>query len=312
MCEMLCILIIILKIRYREQVHPLKIIQYTINFPPFLLKSLISFSLFLVSLFLSFYIMIESSSVHPLTRELDEKVDSVLDQLPTLDDVLYRHSQPPVCLYNYYIVLRDRLQLETWLDFWLDIAQADILYKRYIKYKKRPSKMQLKKPSIASSLFSSESPRHDILTHMLLLQPRTSLANTITTTGSNKRPPPTQTEMHETIERIYLRYIVPSAEKELVQLPFQIKQQIHQFFNSETPNEKDNPAVYAESKAYVHQVLESTFPLFLRYKVFMNLTLPQQIGRLALGLVCLLVGFSLEFSLIFLDVRPWQNRLWVK
>lgn len=262
--------------------------------------------------------MIESSSVHPLTTIIadDEKaVDNVLDQLPTLDDVLYRHSQPPVCLYNYYIVLRDRLQLEMWLDFWLDVAQADILYKRYLKYQRSTKKVmsvpQLKKPSIASSLFSN-SDRNDILTHMLLLQPRASLANTITSTATTKRtPPPTQMEMIECVERIYLRYIVPSAEKELVQLPIEIKQRIHQYFSLSNVV-KDNPAVYAEAKEYVHHLLETiTFPLFLRYKVFMNLTLPQQIGRLAAGLFLLLFGFSLEFSLIFLDIRPWQKRLWV-
>lgn len=279
----------------------------------------------------------ENDTIHPLSRVANSKIASVLDQLPTLDDVLHRHSQPPVCLYNYYIVLRDRLELEILLDFWLDVAQADILYKRYIKYatKRASTKFspkqqhyQLPKPSISSSVQdyhqrqsnnSNNNNANDVLTHMLLLHPRASLATTMystTTNGSQpKKPPPTQTEMIEAIERIYLRYIVPSAEKEIIQLPASMKESIgHHFYDSEKPSSNthpENPIIYAQAKEYVHQLLESTFPLFLRYKVFMNLTLPQQIGRLACGLVLLLVGFSLEFSLIFLNIHPWQKRLWV-
>ncbi|GAN09240.1 RGS domain-containing protein [Mucor ambiguus] len=274
----------------------------------------------------------ENDTIHPLSRVANSKIESVLDQLPTLDDVLHRQSQPPVCLYNYYIVLRDRLELEILLDFWLDVAQADILYKRYMKYANKRastkfSSPKLPKPSISSSILdyhhrqSNNSNSNDILTHMLLLHPRASLATTMystTTNGSQpKRPPPTQTEMMEAIERIYLRYIVPSAEKEIVQLPVSIKESIgHHFYDSEKKDPSlytghpENPIIYAQAKEYVHQLLESTFPLFLRYKVFMNLTLPQQIGRLACGLVLLLVGFSLEFSLIFLNIHPWQKRLW--
>ncbi|KAI8073584.1 hypothetical protein BDF21DRAFT_343833 [Thamnidium elegans] len=230
--------------------------------------------------------------LHPLSKPANY-TSSVLDGLPTLDDVLHRQSQPPVCLYNYYIVLRDRLELETLLDFWLDVAQADILYKRYIKYATR---------------------RTNILTHMLLLHPRASLATTMhstTTNNSTKKPPPTQLEMIEAVERIYLRYIVPSAEKEICGLPNYIKESIDSTIPIKKKLNPDNPMIYAQAKNYVHQLLESTFPLFLRYKVFMNLTLPQQIGRLAFGLILLLVGFSLEFSLIFLDIHPWQKRLWV-
>lgn len=275
-------------------------------------------------------------SVHPLSRVAahGDRIPSVLDYLPSLDDVLHRHSEPPVCLYNYYIILRDRLELETLLDFWLDVAQADILYKRYIKYLRKASNVSktTRKSSgiMPSSPLSVHHRTSDVLTHMLLLHPRASIATTMysnaTTVASNatstKRPPPTQLEMVELMERIYLRYIVPNAEKELTILPTHIRETISNQFSTTHSDEKqhlpppppppppENPIVFLQAKNYVHQLLESTFPLFLRYKVFMNLTLPQQIGRLAIGLILLLVGFSLEFSLIFLDIHPWQKRLW--
>jgi hypothetical protein len=230
--------------------------------------------------------------------------------LPTLDDVLHRRSQPPVCLFNYYIVLRDRLHLEPLLDFWLDVAQADILYKRYLKYATRPptphhqthATLPIRPSNISSSILSHD----DLFTHMLLTHPRNSLATTI---ASTKKPPPTIAQMTDTVERIYLRYIVSNAEKELP-LPHRIKEEIAKHFvGSEKPK---STALFGEAKQYVRDELQRTFGLFLRYKVCMNVTWPQQVGRLAAGLIALLVGFSYEFSMVFLDVRPWQTRLWVR
>ncbi|KAG1051143.1 hypothetical protein G6F43_006631 [Rhizopus delemar] len=236
------------------------------------------------------------------------------DDLPTLDDVLYRKSQPPVCLYNYYIVLRDRLELDILLDFWLDVAQAMALHKRYVKYlakqTPRSSNQQSKRPlpSPIDQSRSSISSSPEVITHMLLNQPRPSMATTV---NSTKRPPPTQVEMAEAVERIYLRYIMPNAEKEIIQLPKGIRQAISDHFSHHNESEgPDDPSIYKEAQHYVHQLLETTLPSFIKYKVFMNLTFPQQVGRLGLGFFLLLIGFSLEFSLIFLDVHPWQTRLW--
>ncbi|KAI8342079.1 hypothetical protein BC941DRAFT_339166, partial [Chlamydoabsidia padenii] len=215
--------------------------------------------------------------------------------LPSLDEVLQRQSRPPVCLYNYYIVLRDRLQMETLLDFWLDVQQAEVLYRRYLK-------QQTKKQN-----------NKKMLTHMLLMQSSPKRSTTFTTTSSSssfslQSPHTSQSEMVDTNERIYFRYIVPHAEKELVQLPAALRDKIIQSYNN---NGMDDPKVFQNAKRYVHILLQSSFTLFIRYKVFMNLTLPQQILRLAAGLFALLVGFSLEFSLIFLNIIPWSLRLWV-
>ncbi|KAI8970955.1 hypothetical protein BDB01DRAFT_524513 [Pilobolus umbonatus] len=227
----------------------------------------------------------------------------IQSKLPTLDDVLQRQSQPPVCLFNYYIILRDRLAMETLLDFWLDVAQADLLFRRYNRHG-RTKEATNQKSDPCLSLQSS-----DIITHMLLMHSRASLA----TSTTPKKPPPTQTEMIDTVERIYLRYIMPNAEKELHQLPRSMRDTIGHHFNSiEEESTLDNPMIYAEAKTHVHQLLQSTFPLFLRYKVFMNLALAQQMGRFIAGILLLLFGLSLEFSLIFLDIHPWQKRLWVK
>ncbi|RUS21217.1 hypothetical protein BC937DRAFT_93291 [Endogone sp. FLAS-F59071] len=55
------------------------------------------------------------------------------DGLPTLNQVLARKTYPPVCLYNYYIVLRDRLHAEEQLDFYLDVRHHENLWRRFVK-----------------------------------------------------------------------------------------------------------------------------------------------------------------------------------
>ncbi|ORX49524.1 hypothetical protein DM01DRAFT_1338195 [Hesseltinella vesiculosa] len=287
-----------------------------------------------------------------------EFMTHVLEQLPTLDDVLQRQSRPPVCLYNYYIVLRDRLHMETLLDFWLDVQQAEVLHRRYMRQQQRKKSQADKKlrqmspvspispynSAHSASSLSIPSPRPtsphpsslasepEILTHMLLMhahrppphQPPTTYPtkrSTTTTMGSQSSATtstsalphllhqPTQMDMIDAVERIYLRYIVPHAEKELHALPLALRDQITRTFADKSQTLED-PKVFAPAKRYVHIVLESSFSLFLRYKVFMNLTLPQQLARLVIGLIALLLGLTLEFSLIFLDIMPWSKRLW--
>ncbi|KAF7729358.1 Bud site selection protein, Revert to axial protein 1 [Apophysomyces ossiformis] len=233
-----------------------------------------------------------------------------LHVLPTLDEVLQRKTRPPVCLYNYYIVLRDRLELEILLDFWLDVQQANVLYRRYHKHKNKQQQVDhhVTTPTTPTTIAPSSLKDTYLLTHMLLSAqtPRPSMATTSSACSVHKRaPPPTQADMMDVVERIFLRYFVPSAEKELHLLPDSMREGVLRDFK---PTE--NPAIFNEPKDYVHHLLQSTFPLFLRYKVLMNMTLHQQIGRIACGLFGLLVGFSLEFSLIFLNIQPWQKRLW--
>ncbi|KAI9498994.1 hypothetical protein BDB00DRAFT_329483 [Zychaea mexicana] len=211
-----------------------------------------------------------------------------LHELPTLEQVLRRQSRPPVCLYNYYIVLRDRLELETLLDFWLDVQQARVLHRRYLKQQQQ--QLQSKKSFITLSPTPSNLSHEQQLTHSLLL-------------ASSAPSVVTETHMAQVVERIYLRYIVPSAEKELFHLPLSMRDAITE------KGLADDPVVYNQAQKYVYQLLQATWPQFLQYKVFMNLTLHQQLGRVAVGLASLLIGFSIEFSLIFLNFQPWHYRL---
>ncbi|KAI9265096.1 hypothetical protein BDA99DRAFT_507714 [Phascolomyces articulosus] len=225
-----------------------------------------------------------------LKRWHSKRMAGWIHELPTLEQVLRRQSRPPVCLYNYYIVLRDRLELETLLDFWLDVQQARVLHRRYLKQQQQQYK---KSSTMTLSPVPSNLSHDQQLTHSLLL-------------ASSAPSVVTEIHMAHVVERIYLRYIVPSAEKELFHLPLSMRDAIAEKKLAE------DPAVFDQAQNYVYQLLQTTWPHFLRYKVLMNLTLHQQLGRIVVGLASLLVGFSLEFSLIFLNFNPWHYRLLVR
>ncbi|CAI2174415.1 1363_t:CDS:2 [Funneliformis geosporum] len=55
------------------------------------------------------------------------------DRLPTLNEVLTRKTAPPVCLYNFYLYMRDTVKASDYLDFYLDVLEHEVLCKAYVK-----------------------------------------------------------------------------------------------------------------------------------------------------------------------------------
>ncbi|KAG8761372.1 Bud site selection protein, Revert to axial protein 1 [Serendipita sp. 396] len=132
-------------------------------------------------------------------------------------------------------------------------------------------------------------------------------------------------------ERIYGRYLVPGAEKEIY-LPPSLR--IHSFMlSSDNPppmatgpglgQGKEEyemeqaalaqvPDMFHSQKEYVFSAMEQdAFPRFLRAKAFGNLTPVSALVRLVLGLLSLWIGLSTGFALIFLDVKPKSKRFFL-
>lgn len=142
--------------------------------------------------------------------------------------------------------------------------------------------------------------------------------------------PVTHAALIASAERIFARYLVPGAEKEIY-LPPSLR--IHSFIlSSENPPpiggqapgqsreeyEMEQaamaqvPDMFHAQKEYVFGAMEQdAFPRFLRAKAFGNLTPVSALVRLVVGLLVLWIGLSTGFALIFLDVKPKSKRFFV-
>ncbi|KZV83978.1 regulator of G protein signaling superfamily [Exidia glandulosa HHB12029] len=135
--------------------------------------------------------------------------------------------------------------------------------------------------------------------------------------------PITRINLIESAERIFMRYLVPGAPKEIY-LPHALR--IHTFpLSASALPHTQSPAYEVEStalaqvpdmfhaqKEYVFRAMEQeAFPRFLRAKAFGNLTPVSALVRLIAGLVCLWAGLATAFALVFLDVQPKSVRFFL-
>lgn len=136
--------------------------------------------------------------------------------------------------------------------------------------------------------------------------------------------PITHADLIASAERIFARYLVPTAEKEIY-LPPALR--IHSFLlSSEHPPDPSSPDYETEAaalaqipdmfhaqKEYIFKAMEQdAFPRFLRSKAFGNLTPMSALVRLIAGLLVLWAGLSTAFALILLDIQPKSVRFWVR
>lgn len=250
--------------------------------------------------------------------------------LPTLDQVLTRKTLPPVCLYNYYIVLRDRLRMEEVLDFYLDLQHHELLWKRYVKAMHRSGHLTesdladgYQSPRILSRLsYNSDEKRvespplmrknnDNLSVPMPIPVVRPPLDDDEMSSAISTRQVPSRKDLVDSSQRLLLRYLVPSATKELTQLPPALKNALRE--ELEKPGARDDPVLFKEAKDYLFEYMQrSAYPKFLRLKVWGNVTLHQQLGRLVIGFLCLLIAFTTSLSLIFLGFSQWGVRFWVR
>lgn len=135
----------------------------------------------------------------------------------------------------------------------------------------------------------------------------------------------TRTDLVASAERIFGRYLMPGAEKEIylpnvlriTAFPISAAQLPQTYPQPDYDLESDTlarvPDMFHSQKEWVYRAMEQdSFPRFLRSKAFGNLTPISAMIRLILGLLLMWVALSTAFSFIFLDVRPKAKRLWVR
>ncbi|KAL1920863.1 uncharacterized protein VTP21DRAFT_11498 [Calcarisporiella thermophila] len=173
--------------------------------------------------------------------------------LPTLSQLLFKHAQPPFCIYTFLRFL-ERCHPEHVNDllFWLHAREHHLLCH---------TKKRKKKP---------------------LLDARASA------------------------ERIYSVYFSSGAVKKLA-LPSHIEAEIKVTLETNILGRED---LFQQAQQWIEQTrLAGVYPEFLRWCTRCNLA-GQEGLRIIIGLLALFFGFSMEFSCILLDAKPWENRLW--
>jgi len=115
-------------------------------------------------------------------------------------------------------------------------------------------------------------------------------------------------DIRSSAEKILYTYLLADSEREIV-LPEPILRAIA---NAIEVDGRDDPEVFDEAKDYVFQAMErDAFPGFLRNKALGNLIPASSMVRLIVGLLGMFAGFWAGFCMIFLDLEPKINRLWV-
>lgn len=133
----------------------------------------------------------------------------------------------------------------------------------------------------------------------------------------------TRSDLIASAERIFARYLVPGADKE-VYLPPALR--INDFplsshalpsptspaYETESAALAQVPDMFHNQKEYVFRAMEQdAFPRFLRAKAFGNLTPVSALVRLCVGLLVLWIALACAFALVFLDVKPKSKRFFV-
>lgn len=133
-----------------------------------------------------------------------------------------------------------------------------------------------------------------------------------------------RTDLIASAERIYTRYLMPGADKEVYLPPslritdFPLSRSTlpavtHPDYDHEASLQAKIPDLFHQQKEFVYRAMEQdSFPRFLRSKAYGNLTPLSAYARLAFGLLALWAAFATGFAFILLDVTPKAKRLWVR
>jgi hypothetical protein len=246
--------------------------------------------------------------------------------IPTLQQILDRKSLPPVCLYNLYIVMRDRLRNEEILDFYLDLKHHEVLWRKYIRslvkggiLDESDVKDGVNSVSLATKVQMFEKKITTHATTSPQSSVRASVRASVRVTSSFIRTPDILKDHQEQIihlhkvqeaaERITHRYVVQSAHKELVELPLKLRVDI---VGNLQDHGRYDPLIFADAKAWAFNAMQHfTYSKFIDIKSNGNLTQWHQVLRLCFGLSVLFIAFTVELTMLFLGWQVWGSRAWV-
>ncbi|KAG2182072.1 hypothetical protein INT43_006999 [Umbelopsis isabellina] len=254
----------------------------------------------------------------PPDVEISRQVPS---QVPTLQQILDRKSLPPVCLYNLYIVMRDRLGNEEVLDFYLDLRHHEVLWRKYIRSLFRANLIDDNDLAEGVNSLPLAIKVQGIQNNMAEQIRQTNVSNTkhfLPPSAPASAPNDFAVQykdqlqnahyIQESAESILHRYVVQSAHKE-ISLPSTIRDDITICIQE---NLRYDPRVFELAKLWAMNIIQHfSYPEFIHIKSNGNITQGQQLLRICIGLASLFLGFTVELTMLFLGWQMWGARAWV-
>ncbi|KAI8602763.1 RGS domain-containing protein [Dissophora ornata] len=273
---------------------------------------------------------------------------SRFQQLPTLWQVLHRKTLPPVCLFNFYLYMRDHERSSEEVDFWLDVTAHELLWRLYVRATKRrltqermereernageageageaEERKRVREAAAALALAEAEmleSEQRKLQqveqgnSPFSLLHQQTDFPFHISLANSNSQlaSPITLGTSGVTKEDLQesaerIYYKYLTPQAETpVRIPNSVRRRVAQLMDSKIMI--DLGLVFAEAREIVFEGMESYyFPRFIEARVYGNMVHSHRVARAVLGLGILFFGFVIMFCLIFLN-RPRSLRRW--
>ncbi|KAI7905321.1 uncharacterized protein BX663DRAFT_502440 [Cokeromyces recurvatus] len=243
--------------------------------------------------------------------------------LPTLDQMMRLHTYSPLTQSNFATFLRRR-NVHQNLNFLMELETHDKLWRAYLQSIDRQNRQRLSRflesaaekepyyqnnslPTSPSGIISSSmayletSDTEDLLTALppLPLTPR-SYNSQVEYYASRGDASLNRHDLIQNATRIYRTYCSPLNDAaQTIHLPDDHRRALEELVEN---NKRPEPIVYDSARSHVFEILNVFYyPLFVDDVLHKNISIGTSRLFLGLGMIILILGFSLELSSIFLD-----------
>ncbi|KAI7859239.1 hypothetical protein BDC45DRAFT_543581 [Circinella umbellata] len=266
--------------------------------------------------------------------------------LPTLDQMMRLRTLTPLTQSNFTTFLRRRGVHQN-LNFLLELETHDKLWHAHIQSKRRQTRssadrlsqflesaaekpantkdtmMMMYDPNHHQASQYTETPDTQDLLHQQQYFPSTE-DDVHTVTGNNNhnnsstpvlpssRNPNGKSlnrhDLEQNATRIYRTFCSRHDAAQPIHLPDDHRDVLDELIEK---HHRPEPIVFESARSHVFEVLNVFYyPQFVDSVLYTNLTQTSARIALVIGLICLIIGFSVELSLIFLDQGSMRTRWW--
>ncbi|KAG0169647.1 Bud site selection protein, Revert to axial protein 1 [Apophysomyces sp. BC1034] len=237
--------------------------------------------------------------------------------LPTLDQMMRLNTLSPLTQSQFSTFLKRRNAHQN-LNFLVELETHEKLWRAHLGTIERQSRQRLSRflqslesladsppPSAAAATFTASSDTQDLL-HPPTPKDFTYASRTPHGTGHEQ-----SLSRHDLVQnaiRIYRTFCSALDAAQPIHLPDDHRAALDDLVEK---NQRPEPVVFDSARAYVFEILNVFYyPQFVDAVLYKNVATASARALLALGLVLLTTGLSVEFGLIFSGTGTYATRWW--